>query len=105
MAHSTVDSGYRLRPTPLQNPVTSDAYFERVLRWYLDEKTFESVSSKLVTFGDEAISDQIHTWIANAEKDLPYVKQYDAWGQRYPYDKLVTAEGWKQLGHWGHKNG
>ena len=33
------------------------------------------------------------------------MKKYNVWGQRYGYDKLVTAEGWKQLGKWGAKNG
>ena len=105
MAHSTVDLGYRLQPAPLGNPVISDAYFQRTLQWYLDEKTFADILPQLVAFGDEAVSDQVHAWVANAEKELPYVKQYDAWGRRYPYDKLITAEGWKRLGSWGHKNG
>lgn len=105
MAYSTVDSGYKLQPAVLCNPVTSDTYFQRVLRWYIDEKTVNQVLPQLVAFGDEAVSDEIHAWIANAEKELPYAKQYDAWGRRYPYDKLITAEGWKQLGFWGAKNG
>lgn len=105
MAHSTVDSGYRLQPKVLGNPVTDDAYFQRILGWYLDEKTGNTIVPQLVLFGNEAVSDRIHAWVANAEKELPYVKQYDAWGRRYPYDKLITADGWKQLGHWGARNG
>ena len=102
---STIDSGYRLQPAPLENPVTSDAYFQRVISWYLGPDVKERVLPRLVEFGEEAISDRVHAWIANAEREEPYVKQYDAWGRRYPHDKLVTAEGWKRLGAWGAKNG
>lgn len=102
---STVDTGYRLQPTPLENPVTSDAYFQRVIHWYLSPDIEKDVVPRLSKFGDEAVSDNVHAWIANAEKEEPYVKQYDAWGRRYPYDKLVTADGWKRLGEWGANNG
>ena len=102
---STVDSGFRLQPTPLENPVTSDAYFQRVLGWYLSPQVVNAILPQLTKFGDEAISDPVHDWISNAEKEQPFVKQYDAWGRRYPYDKLVTAEGWKKIGEWDAKNG
>lgn len=105
LTHSTVDTGYRLQPSPLENPVTSDAYFQRVIHWYLGTELAKDILPQLTKFGDEAVSDPIHAWIANAEKEEPYVKQYDVWGRRYPYDKLVTAEGWKRLGAWGAKNG
>ncbi|OAQ77920.1 Acyl-CoA dehydrogenase [Purpureocillium lilacinum] len=105
MRPSTVDTGYRLQPTPLGNPVTSDAYFQRVLHGYLDPELVESVTPQLIKFGDDAVSDTVHAWIANSEKEEPYVKQYDVWGSRYPYDKLVTSEGWKRLGQWGARNG
>ena len=102
---STIDTGYRLQPAPLENPVKSDVYFQRVISWYLGPDIEKDVLPRLIRFGDEAVSDTVHTWIANAEKEEPYVKQYDAWGRRYPYDKLVTAEGWKRLGEWGANNG
>ena len=102
---SSVDTGYRLQPEPLQNPVISDAYFQRVVYWYLSPDIEKDVLPRLTKFGDEAVSGRVNVWIANAEKEEPYVKQYDAWGRRYPYDKLVTAEGWKRLGEWGANNG
>lgn len=102
---STIDTGYRLQPTPLENPLTSDWCFQRVISWYLGPDIEKDILPRLTTFGDEAVSDAVHTWIANAEKEQPYVKQYDVWGQRYPYDKLITAEGWKRLGEWGASNG
>ncbi|KAJ6445118.1 Acyl-CoA dehydrogenase [Purpureocillium lavendulum] len=105
MAPSTVDTGYRLQPAPLANPVTTDTYLRRVLQWYLGPQRMEKILPQLTQFGDEAASDTVHAWIANSEKEEPYVKQYDTWGRRYPYDKLVTSEGWKRLGEWGAMNG
>ncbi|KAH8894559.1 acyl-CoA dehydrogenase/oxidase C-terminal [Thozetella sp. PMI_491] len=102
---SSIDSGYVLSPSELQNPVKSDPYFQRVLDWYLTTGVAKSILPSLTRFGDEAISSQILAWIASAEKNEPYVKQYDVWGRRYPYDKLITSEGWRKLGEWGARNG
>lgn len=55
-------------------------------------------------FGAEAISEQIREWSADAERNVPYVKSHNVWGKRYDYDRLVTTEGWKQLGKWGARN-
>lgn len=65
----------------------------------------KTIESDLTKFAEEAISDQIRNWVANAETQLPYVKSHNVWGQRYDYDRLVTSEGWKQLGKWGAKSG
>ncbi|KPI43779.1 putative acyl-CoA dehydrogenase AidB [Cyphellophora attinorum] len=103
--HSTVDTGYTLNASPLENPVTSDNVFQRIIAWYLPPHIRDEVVPQLIRFGEEAVSPRVNDWIANAEKQEPYVKQYDAWGRRYAVDKLVTSEGWKQLGVWGSKNG
>ena len=102
---STIDTGYTLSPNPLENPFTSDAFYQRTLSWYLPPEVFSNVAPRLQKFGDDAVSPRVNDWMANAEKQEPYVKQYDAWGRRYPYDKLITSEGWKRLGDWGARNG
>ena len=63
------------------------------------------VEPHLAQFGEEAVSPQVLAWNADAETNLPYVKKYNVWGQRYGYDKLITTDGWKQLGKWGAKHG
>ncbi|ETN45971.1 uncharacterized protein HMPREF1541_00153 [Cyphellophora europaea CBS 101466] len=102
---STIDDGYRLSPSPLKNPFTSDHVYQRILTWYLPHDIYDQISPKLEQFAAESISPQVNEWIANAEVQQPYVKQYDAWGRRYPVDKLVTSDGWKRLGEWGARNG
>ncbi|OBT85753.1 hypothetical protein VE02_05819 [Pseudogymnoascus sp. 03VT05] len=104
-APSTIDSGFMLSVPQLENPYTSDDSYQRVLEWYLPLSVLNTVRPKLSQFGDEAVSEQIHQWVANAEKEQPYVKTHDVWGKRYPYDRLVTSHGWKEIGKWGARNG
>lgn len=72
---------------------------------YLPSSTLDNIQPQLRQLGEEAVSDQIREWSADAERNQPYVKGYNVWGQRFDYDKLVTSEGWKQLGKWGARHG
>ncbi|TKA67606.1 hypothetical protein B0A55_09781, partial [Friedmanniomyces simplex] len=60
---------------------------------------------RLQAFGKEAVSPQVNEWIADAERQQPYVKTRNVWGGKYAYDRLVTSTGWKELGKWGARNG
>jgi hypothetical protein len=71
---------------------------------YLPSSTLRSTESHFTQLGAEAVSDQVREWTADAERNQPYVKSHNVWGKRYDYDRLVTTEGWKQLGHWGARN-
>lgn len=102
---STIDSGYILSLPRLSNPATSDAAYQRLLSWYLPLALNEKLQPRLEKFGDEAVSDQVNEWISNAERQPPYVKSRNVWGEKYSYDRLVTSEGWKALGKWGIQNG
>ncbi|KAJ5207464.1 Acyl-CoA oxidase/dehydrogenase type 1 [Penicillium cf. griseofulvum] len=101
---ATADIGYVTDPGPLENTYTSDPSLQRTLAWYLPSATLESVQPHLTHLGSEAISEQVREWSADAERNVPYVKSHNVWGKRYDYDRLVTTEGWKQLGKWGARN-
>ncbi|PKY04954.1 putative acyl-CoA dehydrogenase [Aspergillus campestris IBT 28561] len=102
---ATAETGHFTRPSRLQNAYTSDGSFQRVLAWYLPSAKLEQIEPQLKQLGAEAVSPQILEWSADAERNQPYVKGHNVWGQRYDYDRLVTSEGWKQLGKWGAKHG
>lgn len=102
---SSIDSGFILSLPKLPNPATSDPAFQRVLSWYLPPTTLSRIQPQLTAFGEEAVSDRVNTWISNAERQPPYVKTRNIWGEKYERDRLVTSEGWKQLGRWGIENG
>jgi hypothetical protein len=93
---STIDSGFILNPARLPNPATSDPAYRRILQWYLPASVLDKLWPRLEKFGNEAVSDEINRWIADAEKNQPYVKSRNVWGLQYPYDRLVTSEGWKR---------
>ena len=102
---STIDSGYILSLPKLPNPATTDPAYQRLLSWYLPKRLLDRLEPRLEQFGQAAVSDAINQWISNAERDPPYVKPRNIWGEKYPYDRLVTSEGWKQLGRWGISSG
>lgn len=102
---STVNSGLILAPPPLENPFTSDESYQRILEWYLPSDVLDVVKPRLKKFAEEAISPEINDLISNAEVQQPYIKTRNVWGAQYPYDRLVTSHGWKELGKWGSKNG
>lgn len=102
---STIDTGFILTPPRLPNPATSDKAYQRILSWYLPNQVLEQIKPRLEAFGNEAISDITNELIANAERDVPYVKTRNVWGAKYPHDRLVTSSGWKELGKWGIQNG
>ncbi|CAG8933676.1 unnamed protein product [Penicillium salamii] len=101
---ATADSGSITEPLPLENTYTSDPSLQRALEWYLPSTTLQSVQPHLTRLGAEAISEQVREWSGDAERNVPYVKSHNVWGKRYDYDRLITTEGWKQLGKWGARN-
>lgn len=68
---------------------------------YVPSAILRSLELGFAQLGGEAISEQVREWTADAERNQPYVKSHNVWGKRYDYDRLITTEGWKQLGHWG----
>ena len=102
---STIDTGFILSLPKLPNPATSDPAYERVLSWYLPKPVLQTLRPQLEQFGEEAVSEQTNELVANAERQPPFVKTRNVWGEKYAYDRLVTSEGWKGLGRWGSRNG
>lgn len=102
---STIDTGFILSLSELPNPATTDIAYQRILSWYLPAQVLHTVQPRLVKFGEEAVSDRVNELISNAERQPPYVKTRNVWGEKYAYDRLVTSQGWKELGAWGAKNG
>ncbi|KAL4945257.1 hypothetical protein BDV06DRAFT_231421 [Aspergillus oleicola] len=102
---ATATTGHFTRPAPLENTYTSDPVLRRILDWYLPKPHLTTLSPHLTLIGDEAISAQIKEWSGDAERNQPYVKGYNVWGERYNVDKLVTGEGWKRLKGWSAGHG
>lgn len=102
---STIATGFTLSLPPLPNPATSDSAYTRILQWYLPGPVYDQLRPRLEQFGAEAVSDEVNDWVSNAEKQPPYVKSRNVWGEKYAADRLVTSDGWKKVGAWGVRNG
>lgn len=63
----------------------------------------ESITPDLSTFGEKVLSKQVLSWVADAEKNPPYLRTWDSWGKRQ--DELVTSEGWRKLQALGIEEG
>jgi len=59
----------------------------------------------IVALGDEALSNQVFTWISDAERNQPFLKGggRDAFGKFR--GELVVSEGWRKLQELGIKKG
>ncbi|KAL4876493.1 hypothetical protein BJY04DRAFT_231527 [Aspergillus karnatakaensis] len=105
MPPATANTGHITRPAPLENTYTTDPSLRRLLEWYLPSHHLQNLEPQLTRLGAEAISPQIRGWSADAERNQPYVKTYNVWGEQYDVDRLVTSEGWKRLQTWGASHG
>lgn len=63
----------------------------------------ESVTPDISAFGDLVLSKEVLNWVADGEKNIPYLKTWDTFGKRK--DELVTSEGWRRLQEIGIREG
>jgi alkylation response protein AidB-like acyl-CoA dehydrogenase len=61
----------------------------------MPDEVQQDIAPDLSQFGEKVLSPKVLTWVSDAERNTPYVKQFDCWGRRR--DDLVTSEGWRQL--------
>ena len=54
-------------------------------------------------FGHEVLTRRVLNWVADAEKNPPFLRTWDTWGMRR--DELVTSEGWRNLQDMGIAEG
>ena len=72
---------------------------------FLPKHIIRQVEAEVAALGDDVLSDEIFTWITDAERNKPYIKGSgrDVFGQ-WKGD-LVTGEGWRGLQNFGLSKG
>jgi hypothetical protein len=72
---------------------------------FLPEDVVSATEAEVAALGQEVISDQVFSWITDAERNTPYLKGSgrDAFGKWT--GELVTGEGWRQLQNFGIAKG
>lgn len=104
--HATPSSsteGFFQQPPRILNQLADDAALQRAFTLFLPNQIRTEVLPDFQAFGDKVLSKQVLDWIADAEKNLPYIRPFDAWGRRH--DELVTSEGWRKLSAIGVQEG
>lgn len=72
---------------------------------FLSKYVVDKATPEVANLGKEVISDQVFSWITDAEHNKPYLKGSgrDAFG--HWTGELVTGEGWRGLQRFGLSNG
>ncbi|KAI1054056.1 hypothetical protein LB507_007215 [Fusarium sp. FIESC RH6] len=105
MEASGADKGFFQKPPVLNNQFYDDVTFQRCFKLFLPKHIIRQVEAEVAALGDDVLSDEIFTWITDAERNKPYIKGSgrDVFGQ-WKGD-LVTGEGWRGLQNFGLSKG
>jgi alkylation response protein AidB-like acyl-CoA dehydrogenase len=84
-----------IQPMPrLNNEFADDQFLQDYLNAYLPEEVMKEITPDLMQLGKRTATEFIE-WAADAERNEPYLIQFDAWGNRI--DKIVVSQGWLNL--------
>ncbi|PPJ61056.1 hypothetical protein CBER1_07399 [Cercospora berteroae] len=100
---SSGTAGFFQIPPALVPSFEEDVTLQRIFKFYLPSSTQQSVAPDLERFSKLVLTPRIRAWGADAERNTPYVKQYDDFGNRI--DELVTSAGWQELQKLGIQEG
>ena len=100
---SSSTDGFFQTPPPVANQLKDDIALQRALHLYLPAAIRTEVAPELLAFGEKVLSKPVLDLVADAEKNLPYLKTWDSWGRRR--DELITSEGWRKLSALGIEQG
>ena len=100
---SSSTAGFFQQAPAIVNQLFDDVALQRALRLFLPDEVRQSTQAELSAFGDKVMSKEVFDLVADAEKNLPYLKTWSAWGKRQ--DELITSEGWRRLSAIGIEEG
>ncbi|KHN96922.1 acyl-CoA dehydrogenase [Metarhizium album ARSEF 1941] len=105
MEPSSADGGFFQEAPVLRNQFDDDASFQRCFKLFLSPEVASRAGGEVSTLGRDVISDQVFTWVAEAEHNKPYLRGSgrDAFGKWK--GELVTGEGWRSLRAFGQSRG
>lgn len=100
---SSSTEGFFQSPPILKSQLEDDIALQRAAKLFLPASNLSSCLKEIKALGDKALSKYVLDLVADAEKNLPYLKTWDAWGRRQ--DELMTSEGWRKLSAIGVEEG
>ncbi|EED20465.1 acyl-CoA dehydrogenase, putative [Talaromyces stipitatus ATCC 10500] len=101
---SSTKGFFQLKPT-IPPQYLEDRALLRIISLYLPTPLPSTISSDLLRFSKLVLSKPVLGYIADAEKNLPYLKPLTSFGEENRDDPLVTSEGWRRLQEIGIEEG
>jgi hypothetical protein len=81
IAPSSSTAGFFQSPPQVLNQYEDDTALRRAMKLFLPHGVQEALQAYLSAFGERALTRQTLGWVLEAERNLPYVKSWDTWGQ------------------------
>ncbi|SPQ21036.1 5d6e90a4-993f-4e89-ac35-7d7a8761ef99 [Thermothielavioides terrestris] len=105
MEPASSNTGFFQEQPVLKNQWHDDVSLQRIARLFLPRPLLDQISPEVARLGDEVLSPQIFDWVADAERNQPYLRGggRDAFGK--PRSELVVTEGWRKLQDFGFQKG
>lgn len=91
---TTEVSSFYQSPPELPNPWASSGALQRAIKARVSDEQWETFSHELTAFG-ATINPVIEPLGLQAEREVPVLIQYDAWGKRI--DQIQTSRAWSEL--------
>ena len=105
MEPSSATKGF-FQPHPSVPPqYLEDRALQRIITFHLPTPTPSTIANDLHRFSQLVLSKTVLGYVADAEKNLPYLKPLNTFGEENKDDPLVTSEGWRRLQELGITEG
>lgn len=96
MASSSTTGFFQSSPVILPQ-YEDDAALRRIVSVYLPSPLPKSIDEDLARFSRLVLSKKVLEYVADAERNLPYLQPLTAFGAQNKSNPLITSEGWRML--------
>ena len=105
MEPSSATKGFFQAEPTIPPQVEDDVAFRRMVGLHLPQPISQKIRQDLSRFSRLVLSRSVMSHVADAERNLPYLRPLTTFGTENTQDPLVTAEGWRALQDLGISEG